>query len=507
MRVEIMDTTLRDGEQTQGVSFTPIEKLNIAKLLLMEVRVDRIEIASARVSSGEFEAIRQIAEWARQNDLLDRIEVLGFVDEDLSLDWIREAGARVDNLLCKGSLRHLEKQLRKTPQQHVDDIKRIIRKADQQGIKVNLYFEDWSNGMINSEDYVYFLMDSLKNEKVVRFMLPDTLGILNPFQTYELCKKMVDKYPGLHFDFHSHNDYDLAVANVLAAVKAGVKGIHTTVNGLGERAGNAPLSSVIGLLKDQLGVESGIEEIEITKTSKMVETFSGMRIPANKPIIGENVFTQTSGVHADGDSKDNLYFNNLLPERFGRKRKYALGKQSGKATIRKNLEEFGLFLNPESLSKVTQRVIELGDKKENVTTEDLPFIISDVLGTDQIDYKIFIKNYALSLSAGLKPFASVKVEIGGSIHEATSAGDGQYDAFMKAVRKIYDRLGKGFPHLTDYQVSIPPGGKTDALVETTISWEYYNKEFRTKGLDADQTESAIKATEKMLNIIEDMNDQ
>jgi len=505
MRVEIMDTTLRDGEQTQGVSFTPIEKLNIAKLLLKEVKVDRIEVASARVSSGEFEAIRQIAAWASRNNLLDRIEVLGFVDGDVSLDWIKDAGARVDNLLCKGSLRHLEKQLRKSPEQHISDIKEIISKADRQGISVNIYFEDWSNGMLNSEDYVYFLLDSLKDEKVVRFMLPDTLGILNPFQTYELCKKMIDRYPGLHFDFHSHNDYDLAVANVFAAVRAGIKGIHTTVNGLGERAGNAPLSSVIGLLRDQLGVEAGIEEFEITKTSRMVETFSGLRIPANKPIIGENVFTQTSGVHADGDSKDNLYFNNLLPERFGRKRKYALGKQSGKATIRKNLEEFGLFLNPESLSKVTQRVIELGDKKENVTTEDLPFIISDVLGTDQIEYKILIRNYALSLSAGLKPFASVKVEIDGRIYEATSAGDGQYDAFMKAVRIIYDRLGKGFPHLTDYQVSIPPGGKTDALVETVISWEYHNKEFRTKGLDADQTESAIKATEKMLNLIEGMN--
>ncbi len=214
MRVEIMDTTLRDGEQTQGVSFTPIEKLNIAKLLLKEVKVDRIEVASARVSRGEFEAIRQIAEWASRNNLLDRIEVLGFVDGDVSLDWIKDAGARVDNLLCKGSLRHLEKQLRKSPEQHVSDIKEIIDKADRQGISVNIYFEDWSNGMLNSEDYVYFLLDSLKDEKVVRFMLPDTLGILNPFQTYELCKKMIDRYPVLHFDFHSHNDYDLAVANV-----------------------------------------------------------------------------------------------------------------------------------------------------------------------------------------------------------------------------------------------------------------------------------------------------
>jgi len=222
----------------------------------------------------------------------------------------------------------------------------------------------------------------------------------------------------------------------------------------------------------------------------------------NKPVIGENVFTQTSGVHADGDCKDNLYFNNLLPERFGRKRTYALGKQSGKATIRKNLEEYGLSLSPESIDKITQRVIELGDKKENVTNADLPFIIADVLGSNISDYKIFIKNYSLSLSYGLKPFASVQIEIDGNLYQETSSGDGQYDAFMKALRIIYDRLGKTLPLLTDYQVSIPPGGKTDALVETVITWNLNDKEFRTRGLDADQTESAIKATEKMLNIVE-----
>jgi D-citramalate synthase len=384
----------------------------------------------------------------------------------------------------------------------VSDIREIIAKAGELDMQVNIYLEDWSNGMIHSEDYVYFMMDSLKDDKIKRFMLPDTLGILNPEQTFGFCKKMIDKYPSLHFDFHAHNDYDLAVANVFAAVKAGIRGIHTTVNGLGERAGNAPLSSVIGVLRDHLEAETGVNEFEITRVSKIVETFSGIRIPVNKPIIGENVFTQTSGVHADGDSKDNLYFNNLLPERFGRKRKYALGKQSGKATIRKNLEELGLFLNAESLNKVTQRVIELGDKKENVTTEDLPFIISDVLGNDRTDYKIFIKNYSLSLSYGLKPFASVQIEINGNLYQETSSGDGQYDAFMKALRIIYERLGKEYPLLTDYQVSIPPGGKTDALVETVITWNHHGKEFRTKGLDADQTESAIKATEKMLNIIE-----
>lgn len=502
MRVEIMDTTLRDGEQTQGVSYTPSEKLHLATILLSELKVDRIEVASARVSKGEFEALGKITDWARQHGYHDKVEVLGFVDGDVSLNWIHDAGGKVINLLCKGSRRHLEKQLRKTPEQHLADIKDIIVRAGILGMDVNIYLEDWSNGMIHSEDYVFFMIEALSHEKIKRIMLPDTLGILNPDQTFSFINKIVKQFPQLHFDFHSHNDYDLAVANVFAAVKAGAQGVHTTINGLGERAGNAPMSSVIGVLRDQLDVEMLVNEYEITNVSKIVESFSGIRIPVNKPVIGENVFTQTSGVHADGDSKDNLYFNALMPERFGRKRRYALGKQSGKATIRKNLEEFGLDLSPEDLSKVTQKVIELGDKKENVTTEDLPFIIADVLGNEEINYKIFIKNYSLSLSYGLKPSANIQVEIDGHLYQETSSGDGQYDAFMKALRIIYDKLDKHLPVLIDYEVSIPPGGKTDALVETVITWDLNGREFRTRGLDADQTESAIRATERMLNIIE-----
>jgi len=502
VKTEILDTTLRDGEQTQGVSYSPVEKLHIATLLLRDLKVDRVEVASARVSAGEQEAVRLITGWASQNGLLDRVEVLGFIDGDTSLDWILNAGGRVINLLCKGSLRHLEKQLRKTPREHIGDIRKIVQKADNRGMQVNIYLEDWSNGMICSEDYVFQLVDALRNENIRRFMLPDTLGILNPGQAYRFCRLMIERYESLHFDFHAHNDYDLAVANVYSAVNAGIRGIHTTVNGLGERAGNAPLSSVIGLLNDHLGVETNVNEYEITRVSRLVETFSGIRIPVNKPVIGANVFTQTSGIHADGDNKDNLYCSNLRPERFGRKRQYALGKLSGKATIMKNLEESGLELSRESLARVTERVIELGDKKETVTTEDLPFIIADVLGNDRSGYKIFIKNYSLSLSYGLKPSASVQLEIDGILYQRTSSGDGQYDAFMKAVRKIYDLMGKELPVLTDYVVSIPPGGKTDALVETVIRWNWQGRVFRTKGLDADQTESAIKATEKMLNIIE-----
>jgi D-citramalate synthase len=207
---------------------------------------------------------------------------------------------------------------------------------------------------------------------------------LNPEETYEFCKEIVDTYPELNFDFHAHNDYDLAIANVFNAIKAGVTCVHTTINGLGERAGNAPLSSVIGTIKDHLKMKTNVDESKLNLVSKLVESFSGIRIPTNKPLIGEFVFTQCSGVHADGDSKNNLYFNDLLPERFGRQRKYALGKTSGKANIKKNLEDMGINLDPEALKKVTDKVIELSDKKNTVSTEDLPYIVSDVLRNESI---------------------------------------------------------------------------------------------------------------------------
>ncbi len=504
MKVEIMDTTLRDGEQTQGVSYTPLEKLHLATILLKVVGVDRIEIASARVSEGEFEAAQKIINWAVKHNFHEKIEVLGFVDGDISLDWIKKAGGKVINLLTKGSLKHVTGQLKKTPEQHLKDILEVVRNAKKKNIEVNIYLEDWSNGMLSSEDYVYFLMDALKNEKIRRFMLPDTLGVLNPDQTFSFCKKMIVRYPDLWFDFHAHNDYDLAIANVYASLKAGVNGIHGTVNGLGERAGNAPLSSIVGLINDQLGMKTAINESKINQVSTLVETFSGIRIPVNKPIIGENVFTQTSGIHADGDNKDNLYFNRLLPERFGRKRTYALGKLSGKANIQKNLEELGIHLSPESLKKVTRQVIELGDKKESVTMEDLPFIISDVLHNRQNEKSIFIKNYTLSSSGSMKPVASIQIEIDGKLYEEASFGDGQYNAFMNALWKVYDSLNKPRPVLKKYRVVIPPGGKTDALVETRITWDFKGKQVISKGLDADQTVSAIKATERMLNIIENV---
>ena len=520
-----MDSTLRDGEQTNGVSFLPHEKLVMARKLLQAVNVDRIEVASARVSEGEKEAVTMICKAAQKMGRLESVEVLGFVDGGKSVDWIADCGGKVINLLAKGSLKHCTAQLHKTPEEHIADIRREIAYAHEKGLSVNLYLEDWSNGMKDSPEYVYQLMDALVCDhpaaqqeadannvqcsmfnvqwKIRRFMLPDTLGVMNPLQVIEYFRKMMKRYPHLHFDFHAHNDYDLAVSNSLAAVLSGAKGLHVTVNGLGERCGNAPLASVQVILKDQFHAKTNINESQLNDISRMVESFSGIAVAPNQPIVGENVFTQVAGVHADGDSKDKLYYNELIPERFGRKREYALGKNSGKANILKNLKELGLELTPEQTRRVTQRITELGDKKEIVTQEDLPYIVSDVLKHDVSDDRVKLISYVVNTSYGLKPGANIRVEINGKQYEAGATGDGQYDAFVKALRYIYKKyLNRTFPILANYQVSIPPGGRTDALVQSVISWHYRDGILRTRGLDADQTEAAIKATFKMLNIVE-----
>ena len=500
--IEVMDTTLRDGEQTSGVSFSALEKLTIAQLLLTEVKVDRIEVASARVSDGEFNAVKGITKWAKANGLLNKVEVLTFVDGDVSVQWMIKAGAKVMNLLTKGSLNHLTHQLKKKPEQHFAEVAAVIALARKKGLECNVYLEDWSNGMRHSPEYVYEYLDFLVQQPVKRIMLPDTLGVLIPSEVFQYISPIVERYPGIHFDFHAHNDYDLGTANVLEGIKAGAHGIHLTVNGMGERAGNAPLASAVAVMNDYLPtVKTSVAEKSLYSVSKLVETFSGIRVPANKPVVGENVFTQTAGIHADGDKKNKLYFSDLMPERFGRQRRYALGKTSGKANIENNLAQLGIQLSETDLKKVTQRIIELGDRKEVVTQADLPYIISDILDSNMIEEKVKIENYVLTHSKNLRPSVTLRIIIDGEIFEVHAQGDGQYDAFMNALKKVYKQKKCDLPVLTDYMVRIPPGGKSDALCETVITWSHDGKEFKTRGLDSDQTVSAIKATQKMLNLI------
>ena len=496
-RIEVMDTTLRDGEQAEGISMMPEEKRTIAGRLLETVKVDRIEVASARVSEGERRAVKTIIEYAESKGMTDRVEILGFVDVNRSVDWATSVGARVINLLTKGSLHHCREQLKKTHEQHLDDIRKTIEYGVKRGITFNVYLEDWSGGMLGSPDYVDEHIVALCGMDVRRIMLPDTLGLLAPPQVRDFVGRIIAKFPDRHFDYHGHDDYGLGTANTLEAAIAGVRGVHVTVNGMGERAGNVTLDEVVVALRDHAGIRTNVDERALSNISKLVEVFSGRRVPANKPIVGENVFTQTAGIHADGDMKGNLYESRLTPARFGQHRTYAMGKLMGKASLDFNLERLNISLSPEQKQQLLARIIELGDQKKSVTTSDLPFLISEVLQNREL--RVFeVKDYSVVSNRGLRPTATVLVRFRDKEFQATGSGDGGYDAFMQALKSIEKQLGFTLPKLLDYEVRIPPGGKTDALVETTIKWEGGMK---TRGVHSDQLAAAIQATEHALNMI------
>jgi D-citramalate synthase len=498
--IKIMDTTLRDGEQTKDVSFNAAEKLAIAQMLLKGLNVDFIEACSARVSEGELASVRQIAAWAKANNFLDRVEILGFVDGSASVEWIKEAGCRKINILAKGSERHLRVQLGKTPEEHLKDIEKVVDCGKSEGIKANIYLEDWSNGMSHSKDYVLSFLKGIEGLGLGRIMLPDTLGVLSPKQTHSFVSGLTEQFPKLDFDYHAHNDYGLASANSLAAVEAGAKCIHTTLNGLGERTGNASLAEVVVAINDLTEYTCKVKESMVIEASSLAEKLSLKRVADNKPIVGKVVFTQTAGIHADGDSKGNLYRSRLSAERFGKSTEYSLGKLSGKASLEQNLRLLGIELDREEKKEVLRKVVELGDKKQSITVADLPFIISDVLHRPEAAM-IKIKDCVVSSGMESKPAAEVSVEIKGRLYKENAQGNGGYDAFMNAISSICRKAGLKPAKLLDYEVGIPPGGETDALVEAKISWRSNGSSFQTVGVDPDQVMAAVKATEKMLNFV------
>jgi D-citramalate synthase len=502
-RIAVMDTTLRDGEQTPDVSYFPAEKLQLARLLLTEVGVDRIEIASTRVSEGEREAVRLVVDWARKKRMLPRVEILGYCDGSASPNWIAGTGGKVINLLTKGSERHCRVQLGLTPEEHRNAVTQTFRAAKRKRLAVNAYLEDWSNGVRDSFDYVFAMVTLLRDLGTRRIYLADTLGIMSPQDVIRYVDLMVSTWPDLVFEFHAHNDYGLATANTLAGVRAGARGVHTSVNGLGERTGNARLAEIVAAIHDHTKFRTQVQEARLASLSRLVETFSGKDVADNTPIVGRDVYTQTAGIHADGDAKGELYASRLLPARFGERRRYALGKLAGKASLEHNLKALGIALGAEEKALVLQRIVEIGERKNRVSVEDLPYIIADVLKSPA-DQRVRVESYRVVVGTNETPQAEIVLAYRNKKSTAKANGSGGYDAFMNAIRKAAKKLQLEVPRLADFRVRIPPGGRTTALVETVITWKTEGDDednLTTLGVDSDQLAAAVIATEKMLNAV------
>lgn len=499
-----MDTTLRDGEQISHGSFSPKWKMRIVKSLL-EAGADRVEVCSARgFSKKEQGMLKDVMAWAKESGHQEQIEVLAFVDGKKSVDWIGEADGKTINLLAKGSKFHCEEQLRQNVITHLQKISETVGYAVSLGMKVNLYLEDWSQGMMDSPGYVKKLLNGLSKLSIGRVMLCDTMGVLNPWTTEKFVRITRRWQPKMCYDFHGHNDYGSAVANSLAAVKAGAKGIHVTVNGLGERAGNAPLDEVALGIRDHLsGYFSSIKVSSLRDLSRDVALMSGRRIPPNKSISGSEVFSNTAGVHADGDLKKNLYAHRWLdPKDFGAKTRHPMGKLSGKSNILSNLERLGWKLPEAEVEAILLRVVQLADEGKAITLGDLPFIVASVLNRPELVVFEIVSVETRSRTAG-KAITKATIEYFGEKHKLEAEGDGGFDAFMNALSEwagSYSSLI--IPNLTDYIVDIPPGGKSSALVHTTIEWEVPGKmeRFSTYGVHCDQVLAAIEAASLAVNL-------
>ncbi|MFH1316212.1 MAG: alpha-isopropylmalate synthase regulatory domain-containing protein [Candidatus Woesearchaeota archaeon] len=502
---EILDSTLRDGEQTPGVNFNTKDTLEIAKRLIEVAGCDSIEIASTQTSPAEYRSAKAVCDWARPLGYLDRIEILCFLNES-SVDWAEEVGCRTINLLAKGSKRHSSVQFNGTPEEHISRASQTAKYAIDKGISVNAYLEDWSGGMLNSDygrsdSYVNKMVQSLKEQGANRIMLADTLGILVPEEVEEFISYMVRTFPDIIFDFHSHNDLGCAVDNSVAAVKAGVIRVHTTVNGIGERAGNTDLSQLaVRLAKKTEEYRTKIDLKSLHNLSILVDVLSGVDVAANAPIIGRNAFTQDCGVHAHGDSKGGLYEGLLSPEEVGRVREYGLDKHAGNASIYQNMRKLGIdiTLEKDQVSHLLGKIKDISDQGFYLDAYDLPILIEDEFGIKVckvrvIDYK------ETHLEKGEDPRAVVKLRVNGIEYEREGTGKGPFDAFMHAVGGICQSLGKPIPTLRKYRQKSRPGQETESFVETYIVWDDGARYFETIGSSRNQIESEIKAAEKMLN--------
>jgi len=483
--IKIFDTTLRDGEQTPGVSLTPEEKLEIARQL-DKLGVDTIEAGFPIASKGEMEAIKLIVKEGLNTEICGLARSSkGDIDAALS------CGVGCIHVFIATSDIHLNYKLKLTREQALQRAIEGVEYAKSHGVQVEFSAEDATRSDL---DYLKQVYKAVEEAGADRIDIPDTVGIMMPAKMYQLVSE-IKKTVRLPISLHCHNDFGMAVANTLLGIEAGAVRAHVTVNGLGERAGNAALEEVVMALHSLYGKKTRINTRLIYETSKLVSELTGIIVQPNKAIVGDNAFGHESGIHTHGVLSMPLTYEPIEPEIVGRKRWIQAGKHAGAHGILAELKEMGWQPNEDQLKEIVEKVKELGDKGKIITDTDLSAIARSVTRkTSEEERVINLVDLAVMTGVKVVPTASVKLILDGKEYVAAETGVGPVDSAVRAIQKVTDSLAN--IKLKEYRLEAITGG-SDALAEVIIKVEDKNGNFasaRATGGDI-----VITSVEAMIN--------
>ncbi|RJX16234.1 2-isopropylmalate synthase [Candidatus Bathyarchaeota archaeon] len=483
--VRIFDTTLRDGEQTPGVALTPEDKLAIAKQL-DKLGVDVIEAGFPVVSKGEMEAVKRIVKEKLKAEICGLART---IKEDIDANL--KCDVDTIHVFIATSPIHREYKLHLTKQQVLENIEKSVEYAKNHGVTVEFSAEDATRTELP------FLKEAYKvavEAGADRINVPDTVGVITP-KKMEMLIKELKKVVKVPISVHCHNDFGMAVANSIAAVEAGASQIHVTVNGLGERAGNTPLEEVVMALYSLYKGKIKINTKLIYETSKLVSKLTGLPIPPNKPIVGENAFAHESGIHVRGVVEMPATYEPISPELVGRKTILVAGKHAGTRGIKKEVEELGFKPTEEQLKQILQKVKEIGDQGKLVTTTDLWAVASSICGMPIEDKKMVdLKDLTVVTGSSVIPTASVKLILKGKEYISSETGVGPVDAAIKAIQKITDELIN--VRLKEFRLEALTGG-SDAVAEVIIKVE--DQDGKIVSARAAKPDIVLASVEAMIN--------
>lgn len=484
----ILDTTLRDGEQTPGVSLNVEQKLMIAEAL-DNLGVDIIEAGTAIASEGDFKSIQEIS----KRDLNAEICSFARIKKE-DVDAAADAGADSLFMVAPSSKTHIETKFRNKSEDDVIEMSvEAIEYARERGLVVEFGGEDASRASL---DFLKRLYHAAIDAGASRLTYTDTVGVLTPERAEKTLRELVNEF-SVPIAIHCHDDFGLATVNTIYGIKGGAVEFHSTINGLGERAGNASLEEVVMALEYLYGIKTRIDKKKIYNTSKLIEKLTRVFIPVNKPIVGENAFTHESGIHTSAILRNSSTYEPITPETIGRKRQLVLGKHAGKASVQAIMNELGYKATKEQMKEILSRIKDVGDKGKTVTDADVRTIIETVL---QIQREKKVKLEDLSIVSGIRvtPTASVKLKINGDEKIEAAVGVGPVDAAINAIKKAL--TGFGNIELVSYRVDAITGG-TDALVDVVVQLKSGDKVVTARGARTDIIMASVEAVLEGLNML------